>query len=183
MKRFMTDKLRKGDIVAVRSTTTFGKLIRLCLGSYTNHNGMMVVHFSQWMIGEAVEPVSKLTDLGEYESKVAQGSVWIRVFRVSDSHATDEERQAVNDLFVSKYLGIKYPLSVARLWIFRFVNSLPWKVRGEWCTRLVWEPWERVCPGVFDTPQGKRKNNPTPRTYENRLVAGVVADITDDVFC
>ena len=27
-------------------------------------------------------------------------------------------------------------------------------------------------PGILNRPDGKTKNNPTPRTYENRLVAG-----------
>ena len=36
-------------------------------------------------------------------------------------------------------------------------------------------------PPDVAAPEGKRKKNVTPRTYENRLVAGVFEDVTQDM--
>lgn len=178
MKKFDLDKLKLGDIVAVRSTTTFGDLIRAVLGSWTNHNGLIVKHLGDWKIAEAVSPVSKVTPLSEYEAQIAHGA-YVQVWRVPE--ATDKERFDAAKFAVDNLLGKKYPLSVARLWVYRFVNQLPWRIKGEWCTRLVWDAWGHIDPGIFDRPDGKRKLNPTPRTFENRLAAGVIRDVTHEV--
>lgn len=168
-----------GDLIGWRNSTgSYGRLIRAALGSYTNHNAMLVLKDGEWQIGEAVSPVSKLTPLREYERLIDQGNV-MRIWRVTE--VSDQERQAASDYFVDHCLGIKYPLSVLRLWIYRFVNNLPWTIHGEWCTRLVWNAWENIVPGIFDRPDGKEKKNPTPRTMENRLVAGVIYDVTNKI--
>jgi hypothetical protein len=174
--KFDVTRIKPGDILAVRSPTSFGRMIRSVLASYSNHNGMFVRNDGGWYIGEAVAPRSKLTHLYEYEYKKDTA---IRVLRVPD--VSDIARQRVNQFFFDNCLGLKYPLSVVRLWVFRFVNSLPWKIEGEWCTRLVWDAWEDVEPGILNSPQGDRKKNPTPRTIEKRAFAGVLVDVTDEV--
>ena len=114
-----------------------------------------------------------------YLDEIAAGSV-ARVFRVPN--VTREERAAVGEHFLNNLIGIPYPTKqMWRLLVFRIVNNLPWKIRGEWCTRLVWEAWRCVDPNIFNRPDGKAKKNPTPRTLENRLVAGVVEDVTAEV--
>lgn len=174
-----TRRLLPGDIIGWRNSSgTFGILIRAVVGSYTNHDAMFIYKNGEWFIGEAVKPISKLTVLRDYERAADQGNV-MRVWRVEN--ATKQERDAVNQYFLDNCLGIKYPLSVLRLWIFRFVNNLPWKIKGKWCTQLVWDAWCHIDPNVFDRPDGKKKLNPTPRTMENRLVAGVIRDITEEV--
>ncbi len=178
MKRFIPKKILPGDILAVRSLGTFGKTIRGVLGSYTNHNAMFVCGINQWMIGEAIPPESTVSSLVEYEEMMQQGAE-CRVWRVPD--ATMEERSVAADWFRENCIGHKYPLSVARLWVFRFVNSLPWKIEGEWCTRLVWDAWCHIDSNILNRPDGRQKKNPTPRTLENRLVAGVLVDVTDKV--
>ena len=173
-------KLFPCDIIATRSQTKYGKAIRAILGSYTNHNAMAVEKDGKLMIGEAVSPVSRLTTIDEYNSDIAAGLV-VRVWRVSKPGITTAELTAVNDYFIDNLIGIKYPLSVARLWVYRFVNNLPWTIHGEWCTRIVWDAWSKIVPDVLDRPDGKKKKNPTPRTLENRLVAGVLVDVTNEV--
>jgi len=181
--RFNTDAILPADIICRRSETgAYGPLIRSVLGSYTNHNAMLVKKHGQWKIGEAVAPRSKLTFLEDYEEEIAKGEAIVRILRIPEDRMTIQEREAVNDLFLDCCLGLKYPISVARLWVYRFVNRLPWKIHGDWCTRIVWEPCEQIAPGIFDRPpDGKKKKNPTPRTFENRLIAGVVKDVTDEV--
>ena len=179
--KFDLDKILPGDILCVRSTTSFGKLIRATLGCYTNHNGMFVKKNGVWMIGEAISPNSTLTDPRDYEWLATEGGFVLRVLRIPESKITMEEREAMAQYLVDHKLGIPYPLSVIRLWIFRIVNSLPWKIHGEWCTKIVWESCEAIAPGILDRPDGKRKLNPTPRTIENRLVAGVLEDVTRQV--
>jgi len=172
--------LREGDILACRTTTGFGSKIRMILGSYTNHNGIFVMKDGKWYIAEAVKPKSILTPLSAYEKEIFDGTV-VRVWRTANQSVTDEERSAVAQYVLDHMLGLPYPINVWRLWIFRLVNSLPWKIEGQWCTRVVWEAWEKIVPGIFNRPDGKTKLNPTPRTFENRLVAGVVKDVTDVV--
>jgi hypothetical protein len=200
---FDVRSLMEGDVLGIRAYALFSKLIRAIIGSFTNHNAVIVratqealdflkgegllahnideIKAGDLCIAEAISPRSTLTSLRTYEDKMnkLENPVQVRVWRVPIGVATQEERVAVSALIQAEYLGVKYPLSVGRLWVLRFVNSLPWKIHGEWCTILAWEPWERIVPGVNNRPtDGKAKKNPTPRTYENRLVAGVYVDIT-----
>jgi len=205
MLLFDLQSLMLGDIVAVRAYHTYSRVIRGIIGSYTNHDGKIVRATGEALaflaeqdlldkdwpiapgdlcIGEAIQPRSTLTSIPKYEAEMnkAEDPCQVRVWRVPEEDTTPQERQAVNDLFLTSYLGLKYPIGVARLWVMRFVNQLPWKIKGPWCTRIVWEPWECIVPGVFDRPpDGKRKKNPTPRTFENRLAAGVIRDVTPGV--
>jgi len=176
--KFDQSKLMNGDILAVRSTTSFGKAIRGVLGSYTNHDALFIRDRYGWCIGEAVSPVSKLTNLSDYEAHSDEGYE-LRVLRMKAATAADRTMAANH--FRTHLLDKKYPLSVARLWVYRFVNHLPWKIKGDWCTRLVWDAWTYVLPDCLDRPDGKKKKNPTPRTIENRLIAGVLQDVTDSV--
>lgn len=179
--KFNTDALKPADVLAVRREgSEFSTTIRAILGSWTNHNSMVNLIDLRWWIGEAIYPKSQLTELTEYERQMNEGEIYVRVLRVPG--LSDDVRMLVNDRFLATKLGKKYPLSVGRLWVFRVVNKLPWKIEGEWCTRIVWDPFEDIVPGVFDRPpDGAKKKNPTPRTVENRLVAGVFQDVTNQV--
>ena len=184
MNAFDLSKCKPGDVLAIRSPGWYGKAIRGCLGSYTNHTAMLVRDTaatmatveSHWYVGEAIPPKSTLTSLAEYSARMIDGRTIIRVWRVPG--VSDGVRQAVSDTFMATKLGVKYPMSVARLWVFRMVNSLPWTIEGEWCTPLVWNAWHEHYDSAFAHPLGYAKKNPTPRTNENRLVAGVLEDVT-----
>ncbi len=180
MKHFDIKKLLPGDIIGVRTQTGFGRAIRLALGSYTNHNAMILKGTTGYIIGEAVEPYSKITSLDEYDGLLNAEGCDVRVWRVPG--LSYEKKLVASHFFAERLLGLPYPsISIFRLWVFRVVNSLPWKIHGQWCTRLVWEAYASIDPGIFDRPDGKRKKNPTPRTLENRLVAGVITDVTRGV--
>lgn len=180
--RFILDALEPGLILAGRNPSgTYGKCIRGCLGSYTNHNGMIVRDNTthQWGIGEAIEPLSITQPLNYYEKLMDDGYI-VRIWRVIN--ATDEERERVSEYWKRQLNGLPYAdFSIAKLGVFRFVNSLPWRLRihGVWCTQLVFRAWRTIGRDPFLKPNGLRKKNPTPRTLENRLVSGAIEDVTD----
>jgi len=139
----------------------------------------------QFCIAEALSPVSKLTSLEDYlrEMNREKDPIQVRILRIPEDRVTMQEREAVNSVVMDCYLNIPYPKrKMWRLAVFRFVNSLPWEIEGVWCTKLSWEPWESIVPGILDRPpDGAKKKNPTPRTFENRLIAGVLVDVTSTI--
>lgn len=185
--RFDQSALLPADIMSSRTDHLYGKLIRAVLGSYTNHNGMFIpadfdmedAEYHDYHILEAIHPRSVLTPIQIYEDMIEAGDAVVRVWRVEDVNET--ERLDACKFAVDTMIGTKYPLSVLRLWVFRIVNKLPWKIHGQWCTRIPWDAFSHIDPNIFNRPDGKRKKNPTPRTFENRLVAGVIRDVTDQV--
>ena len=180
--KFILENLEPGLILSGRNeSSVYGKAIRACLGSYTNHNGLFIKDENiGWCIGEAIQPVSCLTPLVDYERLMNEEGYVVRVWRVKD--AASDSRRFVAYYFRSHLLGLRYPgVSIAKLAIFRLVNNLPWKLRikGVFCTELVQMAWAQTVSEPFRKPDGRAKKNPTPRTTENRLVQGVLEDVTD----
>lgn len=205
MLKFNTEAALPGDIVQVRSDHFYGRGIRAVLGSYTNHTAMLVkateetIQFLEklgllkpghgikpgdWVVGEAISPKSTFTSLADYEEKMnirldTEGWMIVRVLRFPDLPMN--EREQVAEYYADQKMGLKYPVGVLRLWMYRFLNSIPYTVKGDWCTRIVWDAYCTLDRRIWVPPTGKRKKNPTPRTIENRLVAGVIKDVTDEV--
>jgi len=180
MKRFKPENLEPGLILAGRNPLgPYGIAIRAALGSYTNHDGLIVDHIGRWYVAEAVAPYSRLAPLDEYEYKMNKDGYVCRIWRLVD--ASDAARAAAAQYFIRNLLSLKYAdYSIAKLAIFRLVNRLPWKLRihGVWCTELVARAWAAAAPGSLNRPDGSEKKNFTPRTLENRLVAGILEDVT-----
>jgi len=174
--KFISDRLKPGDWLAIRSETPFGIGIQVVLGSYTNHNAIIVWYLGEWWVIEAIQPRSVMVRLTDYEAEIERMGLVVRVLRVPDQ--SDEVREAVGLYAVTHFVGVKYPLSTLRMVWYRFFNNLPFKIKGTWCTRIPWRSWCAVVYGVMDRPDGKVKKNETPRTVENRLVAGVLVDVT-----
>jgi len=181
MIKFNIQNLEPGLILAGRDVHgIYGKAIRATLGSYTNHDGLIVYYQGQWYVAEAVIPKSRLTPLAEYEQKMNEKGYICRVWRVKN--ATGSEREKAQAIFINELLGLKYAnYSIGKLAIFRLINNLPWRlsIKGVFCSELVWQAWTGAKHGILNRPDGKTKQNPTPRTLENRLVAGVLQDVTD----
>lgn len=172
-QKFDRAKLREGWVVHCRAFNPFAKAIRGVIGSYGNHDGMLIREDGKWYVGEAINPRSTLTPLENYE----ESDTIVRIWRCKNM--TDTQHKLAAEHFYAYKLDIKYPRSVARLWIMRFVNGLPWAIPGQWCTRMVDDSLRSIVRTATDRPDGKHKKNVTPRTYENRLVAGVFEDVTD----
>lgn len=183
MLKFDTSKLKPADILAGRNIEG-GKGIRAVLGSYTNHNALILNHSTRGMcIGDTVPPESLFVDLSKYEELIADGGYIVRIWRVR--RMTELERQKVSDYWEHNCVGVDYPeYGVKRLWVFRLVNHLPWEIPGKWCSPNTLSPFSAVLPPERNPrtrPDGVMKLNPTPRTMENRLVAGILEDVTDQV--
>lgn len=188
MIAFNTMALMPSDIIAGRNMDPHDRIakgIRILLNSYTNHNALVLqdANTGSLMIGDTLPPVSRLRPLSDYEEKVNSGMYVVRVWRMLDM--TDSERLRVGWTWQLTCEGIKYPTwSVCRLWVFRILNSLPYEIRGAWCTKNTFKPFTAVL-GPERSP-ARRTNgaidlNPTPKSAENRLVSGVLRDVTDDV--
>lgn len=179
--KFDTSKLKPGDILAGRNEmSTYGKAIRATLGCWSNHNGIFIRDENMgWCIGEAVKPCSRLSSLAEYEKLMTDEAYKVRVWRVRQ--AKHDSREFAAYYFRTHLLGMKYAnFTIARLGLFRLVNNIPWKlhIHGVWCTELVKMAWHQTTSEPFKRPDGSDKKNPTPRTTENRLVSGVLEDVT-----
>ncbi len=185
--RFDPAALLPADILAGRNldpTSRIASGIRKILGSYTNHNALILNHSTKGMcVGDTTPPYSSVKPLTYYEDLVNLNLYLVRFWRVRDM--TMDERQRVSDLWQYNCDHVKYPeRGVLRLWIFRLVNHLPWEIPGQWCTKNTLLPFSYVLSKLRDPrrrPDGQVKLNPTPRTMENRLVAGVLEDITERV--
>ncbi len=188
MKRFDTDKLMEGDILCGRNMVSKdGAMIRAILGSTSNHNALIIRDKSrQWVVGDMFPPVGVMMDLSHYEDIVAAGEYDLRVVRIKD--ATQHDRRLMSFFWWINVKGVGYStFSLYRLWVMRIVNSLPWTIHGTWCTRAI----GIVCGSVFPPERNifrkiyksgtPLKLNETPRTIENRLVQGLLEDVTDQV--
>jgi hypothetical protein len=190
MKRFDVTKLRDGDILCGRNLVSAeGKLIRATLGSTNNHNALIVTDqlTHRLGVGDMTPPCSMFVPLSVYEAKVFNGEYRIQILRIKDATPTERRKMSLRwDRLVKGHAYSSY--GVKRLWAFRFVNSLPWHIKGKWCTRVV----GTVCAAVFPARRNifrkifvaemPLKKNETPRTVENRLVQGLLVDVTDAVF-
>ena len=188
MKRFDITALREGDILCGRNLVSKeGAMIRAILGSVTNHNALIINHSKKcWGIGDMSPPCGRFVPFSYYEKLIADGTYVVRILRIRDLRPL--ERLAISPAWERHVENLSYDsFRVKRLWVMRLVNSLPWKIKGNWCTRAV---------GIVFAHVFKHSRNPfrkifiegmpikineTPRTIENRLVAGVLTDVTDKV--
>ena len=189
MKRFDITRLKEGDALEGRNLISAkGKAIRDILGSTFNHTVTIINHNKHgWGIGEMAPPCAKFHSFDWYEQAVERGEYYIRIVRIVD--ASDAERREMSLRWETEIEGMHYSeIGVRRLWVMRFVNSLPWHIHGGWCTRaygilcaFVFPPERNIFRKIFveGTPL---KKNETPRTIENRLAQGLLVDVTDEVF-
>ncbi|GAG44206.1 unnamed protein product, partial [marine sediment metagenome] len=155
---FNRDVLESGLMLAVRTPDPrLSKAIRFTLGSFTNHNAMIVDHNTRgFLIGEAVAPVSKYTTLEVYESKINNDGCVVKIWRIKG--LTPFERHEMSLSWQLHLDGLPY--AVTGLWklgIFRFVNNLPWRIHahGVWCTELCFEAAKAVGRDPLPKPNGK----------------------------
>ena len=187
MKKFVTANLMNGDILCGRNETSLeGPLIRAIVRSESNHNATFIKHNTRgWGIGDMFPPEATFVSLGKYERMMEHEGYGVRVLRIKD--ATPGERNLMGALWQLDLDGTPYnERSVKRLWIMRFIRSLPWKIQGKWCTRLYGDLCREVFPperNIFRKIHVEGmplKKNETPRTIENRLVQGLLIDVTDE---
>ena len=172
---FDTRFLKIGDILHVRTNTLFGKAIRACLGSFGNHDALIVSDGKDdWSVVEAVPGEGvKITSLVEYEMKMLTEKAKVSVYRVPN--ATDEQRVRVRSWALAHFdAGYGYDWKAIFGILFRTNKS-----GSEWkwyCTELVRDAWQAGGVDVW------KKEFPTPRTTEKRALEGKL-DVIPEVYC
>jgi len=181
-----TAMLKPFDFMIGTSESTSGDLTRMALGCDSTHNAAFIKHnIRGWVIGDTTPPASCIRPISYYEDLVLAGGYNVKVWRIKG--LTDEERMDLCRFWQLHIDGLPYSeLGMYRCWVFRFVNSLPWTIHGNWCSRTLGACCRGVLP-IEKNPFRKRefplklKKNETPRTTENRLVRGLLKNVTDEV--
>lgn len=182
--RFNRDALESGLIIGGINRDPHNKLpplIRGMLNSTTNHTAIIIKHnIRGFGIGDMTPPKASFKTLEEYENLMNIEHYGLRIWRIRD--ATDEERMDLSIQWQLHVCGMDYTEQVyAVLWLMRLVNDFPFNVRGQWCTRAVGTCFKHVFPNhrnPFRKPNGSLKKNETPKTPENRVIQGILEDVT-----
>lgn len=162
--------LLPGDILHVRGNSLFpSKAIRHMLGSWGNHDAIVVSFNGRLRIGETAPPWSRLLELDDYNRDIESGKIQVRVYRVPS--ATDVDRFRAGEWWIDHVQGrfydfMAYPRLIAKCLIGDlWKKAAGWKW-ANWCTEGVFLAW--ACRGVTIWPT----NNPTPLHTEKAAEAG-----------
>ena len=191
MLRF-NSQLLPADILVGRNqaaSAIMARRIRLVLGSWSNHNAMIVESavLGGLAVGDTTPPRADVVALRKYEELINAGTYQVRIWRVRG--LTDDQRRRIGLKWYEVSHGLRYANhTLAKLAVFRFVNSLPWRLRihGTWCSENTARPFTAVLrtdQNPLRKPDAplRIKKNVTPRTFENRLVCGILGDVTEKV--
>ena len=180
------NRIYPADIFHIRSAGKYGDAIRRITGSVGTHDALFL---NCHTVGESTvkPPFAHLTDLEHYEEKMRAGLVQVSILRIPFIDMGD--RYAIADSWFKNVQGDFYDfLGIAKLWIKRkSIQMLPedsalgekavgWEF-AHWCTeglRVSCLKAKTKAPRI--DPFGKE--NPTPRTTENRVRAGKLWDVT-----
>jgi len=191
MKKFCEANLESGLLLGVRNLGNYdhfiSKGIRSVLNSYTNHSAIIFKYNTNgYVIGDTNPPKSKIVSLESYEKLINDGKIDVRVWKIPN--ITEFEKKRLGCIWQKDIDGKDYDeISVLKLCIMRIVNSLPFRIKGNWCTRSIGVCCQKVLQDQHNpfrkpyTNPIKLKFNETPRTLENRLVCGFLIDVTDKV--
>lgn len=188
---FNVNSLMPGDDVHVLSVNgKFAKYERRLIGSAGSHDTCVID--SGWL-GESTmkPPVAHLTALVDYEAMAERGDVLISVLRIPN--LTDEERDAIASAWCLHVKGTFYDFrGIAKLCVKETLlkaipddspfwnRSLGWEW-ANWCTegwaKAIREAGKRF-PSVAANDPFADKQNPTPRTVENRVRDGRLIDVS-----
>lgn len=180
MMRFVQNQLRPGDIVHVRSNTWYGALIRKAVGSWGNHDALVVFENGRPMIADAEPPRANVCAPFVYEEALHGGVLaGIRVYRPAPFLADPAAGALASAWWLTHVLGRTYDYAaIVRLLLKALTADLfPWPVGWRWawyCTEGVRDAYLKgAAVDIY------LKNNPTPRTTEKRVEAGWLVDVTE----
>lgn len=173
-------KLRAGDIIHTRDQTFLGRRIQRALGSWGNHDALVVWDHDRLAIGESVPPRAKITPLSEFERRLNTGRYALTFFR--PVNATDDmgARAAIwwiHNIYRKPYDWGAYPRLLIKSLVGDWIKSAAGWEWAWYCTEGVAAAWLfGAGVDVF------RKKNPTPKTTEKRMgdTLGEVADVVRD---
>jgi len=164
-----TNLIQSGDILHVRNDHFIGRAIRRAIGSWGNHNAILVRPEAELCIGESTWPRSQCTDLATYDTRINSGDTQVLVLRPTNATAMQGSLAAA--WWLRNAQGRPYDLGAyPRLLLKSIFGDICQRAAGwEWawyCTESCRDAW-RNGPGLDPW----QKTNPTPRTTEKRLAA------------
>ena len=176
------------DFFHIRSAGKYGDAIRQVTGSAGTHDALFI---NQHTVGEstAKPPFAHLTDLEVYEKKMRAGIVQVSILRIPFIDMGD--RYAIASSWCQHVKGDFYDFAgIAKLWFKRASLQLLPEDSPAGEQAMGWE-WAHWCTEGLRTACLKAKTkapridplakeNPTPRTVENRLRQGKLWNVTDE---
>jgi hypothetical protein len=162
---------RPGDILHLRSTTIYGRMIRRCLKSWGNHDAVLVWR-DGWYVAEALTSGFALTPWSAYWCEIESGAR-LAFLRPPDMGGVEA-------------LSVQgFALEMARQaprYDYLAIMGILWSIAGraneagrEWdwyCTEAVRDHYSKAGWDVW------RKARPTPLTTEKRILSGRLAIVT-----
>ena len=182
---FNIANIRPADFFHIRSAGKYGEEIRAVVGSAGTHDALFV---NCHTVGESTvkPPFAHFTDLEKYEDKMRAGKVLVSVLRIPDISMAD--RYGIATAWCEHVKGDFYDFAgIAKLWIKRKAlrllpedsiareDALGWEF-AHWCTEGLRTACLKGTDGRIDP---LAKENPTPRTVENRVRSGRLVDVTE----
>jgi hypothetical protein len=164
------DLLRSGDILHVRRKSFLGAAIRRAIGSWGNHDALLVRLDSNLWAGDATFPRAQCTTLAAYDAEILAGTIQVIVLRPTDSTVVNGSIAAA--WWIENVLDRFYDCLALPVLLVKAVvgDRFPWPVGCEWawyCTEGCRDSWRN---GAGLDPWEKTK--PTPGTTEKRLASG-----------
>jgi hypothetical protein len=187
--------IRSGDILHVRNRSSVGRAIRRAVGSWGNHDALIVrdcptllasqlvsecpALASQLAAGDASWPRARITPLAEYDRRIASGKTQVIVLRPVGATAIQGSLAAA--WWISNVNGKPYDIAAFPRLILKSIvgDRCQWPAGWEWawyCTESCRDAWRN---GAACDPWAK--NNPTPRTTEKRAAAGSLSAVWSSV--
>jgi hypothetical protein len=162
--------IRSGDILAVRNEHLVGRSIRRAIGSWSNHNAILVRPEADLCVGESTWPRGRCTELADFDTRIAAGTTQVLVLRPTGTSAVQGSLAAA--WWLRNAQGRPYDLGAYPRLILKsiFGDRCHWPAGWNWawyCTESCRDAW--LNGPHFDPWQ---KTNPTPRTTEKRLAEG-----------
>ena len=180
---------RVGDVVHVRTSNFYGKLIRKCLpGSWGNHDGTLVKTSDGWGVAEALlSPGFVITPWKSYQKRAEKDKVSIVFLRIKDTeHDMNVELGKKVAYFAEDmaFYHIQYDTRAVIGIFFNLIFKRNLKLGKKWkwyCTNSVathhYKATEDHRLDVWDW-----HSSPTPLTTEKRHSMGLLRYV-NGVFC
>ena len=187
--QFDRQEILPGMIVHTRSDEIYGRLIQYGIGSWGNHDAILIKRGDMYLVGESVWPRARTVPLDEYAAYITRTGRQTRVYW--PTHATGVEGMAASLWWEHNVDGTWYDVrGVVRLgykaawmkWFCRwpvFRRHYPVVKESEWA----WWCTEGVSP-AWTAARGYpvwQKVHPTPLTTEHRVADGTLQDLSEFV--
>ena len=142
------------------------------------HNGMVVAHGRGLAIVDPVPPRVKITTIDQWNRNIQAG---YKIEFLWPKGATEAQGHVASSYMLYNAVGQDYPeLTALRLAWLKLMH-ISWPIRPlynpqyrRWCTLWDRASWRVAHLDWSTKPDGRVKENPTPKTVQNRVAQGVL---------